>query len=236
LYVIYFLYIDKKLIIYYNSCNLNNFAGMKLHDDGYEIFKNAIEINEFILNEFIAQSNACKAIFNFNNNKKDDRKRKQTPVKKNKKIIKDFVNGLKNFANGLNDKLVMNNPVIIKSMPNCQEQAPHTDYLLTLELMSLKSDEIPLAMIIALENNTCLNVWSGSISIGKKRKRDSELIDKTIIKLDKGDILIFRADLIHAGSAYNIENIRLHAFLDNPKIKRKKNSTNIIYDNKIINI
>lgn len=55
-------------------------------------------------------------------------------------------------------------------------------------------------------------------------------IKKSIVELNEGDILIFRADLIHAGSFYNEEeNTRLHVFLDSPVFPRIKNQTWLIH-------
>lgn len=133
------------------------------------------------------------------------------------------------FVKILNSKLKRKSTVIIKSLEKCQEQSPHTDYILDNNLLSLEDNEIPLAMLLALQDNTKLNVWIGSI------KKYNKTINKTIVNLNKGDILIFRADFIHAGSEYIEENIRLHSFLDNPKIKRRRNATNVINDeNKFI--
>jgi ectoine hydroxylase-related dioxygenase (phytanoyl-CoA dioxygenase family) len=46
-----------------------------------------------------------------------------------------------------------------------------------------------------------------------------------LLALDAGDILLFRSDLVHAGSAYTEDNLRLHAYLDSPFVKRITNRT-----------
>jgi hypothetical protein len=38
-----------------------------------------------------------------------------------------------------------------------------------------------------------------------------------------GDVIVFRADCIHAGSAYTKENVRLHCYLDIPKMPHATN-------------
>ena len=48
---------------------------------------------------------------------------------------------------------------------------------------------------------------------------------KKIINLERGDALIFRGDLIHAGSAYEMDNVRLHCYLDVPGTKRNHDQT-----------
>jgi hypothetical protein len=46
--------------------------------------------------------------------------------------------------------------------------------------------------------------------------------------LSRGDILFFRGDLIHAGSAYAEANVRLHMYLDHPMAPRDANRTWIV--------
>jgi gentisate 1,2-dioxygenase len=43
------------------------------------------------------------------------------------------------------------------------------------------------------------------------------------VSMNAGDIMIFRADTVHAGSAYQQENIRIHVYLDSPMIQRIQN-------------
>ena len=37
-----------------------------------------------------------------------------------------------------------------------------------------------------------------------------EQCDKVTIKLKKGEVLVFRGDMVHAGSSYQNRNIRMH--------------------------
>jgi ectoine hydroxylase-related dioxygenase (phytanoyl-CoA dioxygenase family) len=53
-------------------------------------------------------------------------------------------------------------------------------------------------------------------------------INCKVIEINKGDVLVFRADLVHAGSDYDEENIRLHLYLDSPYVKREPNKTWVI--------
>lgn len=45
----------------------------------------------------------------------------------------------------------------------------------------------------------------------------------TIIHLNPGDVLVFCGDLCHNGLGYPELNIRVHAYIDSPDIKRKPN-------------
>ena len=46
--------------------------------------------------------------------------------------------------------------------------------------------------------------------------------------LNVGDILCFDGDEVHAGAGYERANVRLHAYLDVPNIKRKRDQTFLV--------
>ena len=157
--------------------------------------------------------------------KKNDRKRQQCDLILDSKYIIDFINDINTFLNSINPYLEIQPYVIIKSLSGCQEQAAHIDYILNDELKNTSQDKMPLAVIIALQNNTKINVWPGSILLHKYK---GPPIKKTILTLNKGDIFLFRGDLVHAGASYEDENIRLHTYLDSPDVSRQHNTTYII--------
>ena len=55
---------------------------------------------------------------------------------------------------------------------------------------------MPLSVIWALEDGTTI------------------IIDDKRYRIPKGQILVFRGDVCHAGDAYNVMNTRIHAYLD----------------------
>lgn len=102
------------------------------------------------------------------------------------------------------------NFVLLESRPGCQRQAAHCDYVPTPELLAASDETIPLLFFLALED-------------------DTQAVQRKTLQLAAGDAVVFRADLIHAGSAYDKNNIRIHAYLDHPSVKRDPNRTWIIY-------
>jgi hypothetical protein len=100
----------------------------------------------------------------------------------------------------------------LKSLDGCTEQQPHTDYNAETIKNITEPICVPLLVLVALIPETYLNIWDFN---GNNRK----------LVMDKGDVLIFRADMIHAGSSYEKENIRIHAYLDSPIVKRIPNRT-----------
>ena len=70
--------------------------------------------------------------------------------------------------------------------------------------------DVPLSLIWAVEEGSRLRIHP----IGG---------EWTIIRLRPGDVLVFRGDVCHNGLGYPKPNIRVHAYIDSPVIKRKPN-------------
>ena len=146
-------------------------------------------------------------IFNDNPSARTDRRRKQATLRTT-------------WARRIRERLAAEWPglTLLESEPGCQRQAAHCDYVPSSELAC--ADPMPLLVLIAIEPNTTLDVWP--LSWQRQRVRKT-------IALDAGDALVFRADLIHAGSAYEMRNRRIHFYLDSPVVQREPNRTWIIY-------
>ena len=105
-----------------------------------------------------------------------------------------------------------------RPMPNAplSEQCPHCDY--GPELFTVDSGTIPHSALLAIEDDTSLVVWKGS----HKFMRPPMLVNHmynvkdlgrgTTILLRKGDVIIWRGDLIHAGARYTESNLRLFVY------------------------
>ena len=117
--------------------------------------------------------------------------------------------------------------VLLESEPGCQRQAAHCDYIPTAELLRLDASKLPLLFLLAIEPNTTLDVWPGSHHTIRRGK--GPLRPRKTVQLDAGDAIVFRADLVHAGSAYAVANRRVHVYLDSPVHARQPNRTWIIY-------
>lgn len=97
---------------------------------------------------------------------------------------------------------------------------PCCEHMPTMMLATLPDIEFPLAVMVALHNDTCVNVWTGSIRKGwldpviLKETRPMEI---TTVTLKKGDVLVYRGDLIHS-----ITNVKehVHCFLDSMYVPR----------------
>ena len=202
-----------------------------LHTEGYKVFRGAIEIPDRVQEciERVAQQNG-RPIFNFNDSTKsrDDRKRLQCRIPNRSKYMRSFIRGLERFIEvEISKNLKARDWMIIHSRPGCQDQAAHCDYLPeTLE--GTPDRQISLAMLICTMPETKLNIWPGSIKLANMSEEELKKIPPIAcreVKLNTGDVLLFRADFIHAGSGYQNNNYRIHAFLDSDKVQRPPNVT-----------
>jgi ectoine hydroxylase-related dioxygenase (phytanoyl-CoA dioxygenase family) len=60
-----------------------------------------------------------------------------------------------------------------------------------------------------LFSGTLFDVWPGAIRFDTSRK-----FKHLQIKLQAGDVLIFRGDLVHGGAAVHEANVRIHAYME----------------------
>jgi hypothetical protein len=88
---------------------------------------------------------------------------------------------------------------ILLSKAGCRRQDLHTDYPLapTKEYRTVYSKSSFFALVALMDGT--------SIVLG----------DNKVKMIDRGDVLIGRGDLVHAGNSYGKDNFRLHYYFDN---------------------
>ena len=75
-------------------------------------------------------------------------------------------------------------------------------------------------------DNTPFDVWPGSIRFNHECPyAHSQLL------LNKGDAIVFRGDLVHAGAAFDRFNARVHVYLDHSSVARNPNETFLVRQN-----
>ena len=172
---------------------------MYLSNDFVIIFRKAITFEESEIEKIENYSLKGQHIFN------PDKKRKQRPIPKSSKVSKRILTFLKD--QGLLNNRYVGGMVTIHSLSGCQQQAFHTDY----DPEQVKHANIkPLGVLTALNNNTKF------------------LTTEKTYHLNKGDILCFAGDVVHAGAGYDNANTRIHIYLDVDEISRIKNRTWLI--------
>ena len=193
---------------------------------GYHIMKNRITIPNSVINDFHLQIQKSAApIFN---TKRNDNRRIQRNLTVNR-TNRRFMEQINQIIKEINPLLDPSDWTILSSKPGCKRQLAHLDYEYTDDFRKIteEPEKIPLLVLVGLEPNTSIYIWPNSIEIIQQKYKG--LPDgPTRIELEPGDILIFRADMIHAGSEYEDINIRLHCYLDSPFLHRNPNRTWII--------
>jgi hypothetical protein len=188
-----------------------------LHKHGFQVHAGLMKdhISDTLV-ELVKTRVLEDGVFIFNNHpdvnsKANDKKRMQLNV--------DFIKSreMTAFKKALIDHLTVLHPdhnvdsmVGLLSKIECASQLAHIDY--TKEFLSdvLSNDhQIPLACLIALTDDTVFDVWPGAI-----RFDDSRKFKPMKVRLQAGDVLIFRGDLVHAGAGVEKANVRFHAYMD----------------------
>ena len=98
---------------------------------------------------------------------------------------------------------------LLHSRAGCPAQPAHADYAPDL-LQGVPDHLIPLGCLVSIMKGTRLTVWPGAF-VGRPLR---SCVYPETVELEVGDILLFRGDLVHAGSSYPDPNSRLHGFVD----------------------
>lgn len=195
-----------------------------LHRDGYAILRNWITIPD---RELVAlQKRSADAEPIFNGPGRNDRHRRQLTLRPRDgswlASIRDRLHA--EFGDHGHTPTGF---VLLASDPGCARQAAHQDYVPDTALLSATDVEMPLLFLLALEPATALDVWPGSHRFIGTETTDP--IPRKTLRLEAGDAVVFRGDLVHAGSAYSdVANIRVHVYLDHPRCPRAPNRTWIV--------
>jgi hypothetical protein len=198
-----------------------------LHVDGFEIIPGLMV--DCINDNLIATCKTCceqDGDVIFNNTKKPESRHND---KKRIQLSSNKIEGLVPFKEALIQRLTplfplhqVDSMVALLSKSGCKAQLAHTDYSPKM-LVNTTDNKVPLACLVALTDGTLFDVWPGAI-----RFDSSRLYKPMQIRLRKGDVLIFRGDLVHGGAAAGEkENIRIHAYLDVEGVKRPKHGDGV---------
>ena len=193
--------------------------GTTFEKDKYMVFPRAVEVSPSLL-KLVSSTRQRKrgglsAIFNGSElgsqedagggEGENDNKRLQAPIAIE---LKTHLFGFESLIESVPELrgTVLSPWQLLVSKPGCAPQAPHADW-----------DPQPnvhkaFACLVAIQDGTTLDVFPG-FKIG----------ERTQVCLSKGDVLMFRGDLIHAGSAYCKRNARLHVYFDSPEVVRTEN-------------
>lgn len=192
-----------------------------LHTQGYEIVRNAVAVSDDEVIQLKGQTRSMRHIFNA---KRNDRRRKQAPIRASNKLVKR----VRELLRVKYPLLTPTNAVLLRSEAGCEDQMPHCDYEQNTRFALIDDEHIPLGVVLAIEPGTKLHVWPSSIRHPSRDTTPPQPICRQTIHIDVGDILIFRGDLTHAGASYKSTNYRIHIYVDSPTVKRTRNRTHLM--------
>ena len=97
----------------------------------------------------------------------------------------------------------------------------------------IRHTKIPLFVLTAIMDNTTIDVWENSINWMQMADNETfqPSVQKKTLTLQSGQICVFRSDLVHAGSAYSNENIRIYSFYNGYHILPDKNKVYMFGNN-----
>jgi len=190
-----------------------------MNTDGYSVLKGFAHMSPF-QNQLEHYRNKTEYIFNGKAHNDHKRQQVKLPLSMVKRIQQKLQTQFPTH--------IIREFFLLKSLPGCQRQQAHTDYIPDIALHQCPNEKLPLLCLVAVEPKTRLIVWPGSHKVVQGLGRSKEPIEPKMIVLDPGDAVIFRADLVHAGAEYDSENIRIHCYLDTEFVPRDPNKTWIL--------
>lgn len=184
-------------------------------DPGYRVLHKAIVVKEEETKRLVHSHRRGGSIFN--NSGTNDHLRKQSALNKNSKLFRQ----LQQLAQEEFPHLMAHDPVVLRSLPGCQAQKVHADY----DIFDMKHHDstVPYSLLLALQENTRLTLYPGSHRLSEEG--NTEHFQELEVHLSPGDVVFFRGDLLHAGSAYDESNVRVHIYLDSETHVRQKDRT-----------
>ena len=128
-----------------------------------------------------------------------------------------ILNEATEFMKSVNSNLEPKIWAALKTLQGAKRQDAHLDYEPN-SIYKLTDDQMPLLVLIPLEDNTTLHVWNPSKAI-LRGTYNSVKVQPSVLTANKGDLMVFRADLIHAGSEWiDSEKLRIHCYFHNNNI------------------
>ncbi|KAJ0405534.1 hypothetical protein ATCC90586_000772 [Pythium insidiosum] len=130
---------------------------------------------------------------------------------------------MKELASWFTDDWEISAWTALKSLPGGETQQVHRDFP-TFETSKaiLTKQWVQGSVIVALCDQATVETYPGCFNGAALREA------KTTVVIKKGDALLFRGDLPHAGCRYDEENLRLHCYLRVKDVAQLPNATEAV--------
>jgi ectoine hydroxylase-related dioxygenase (phytanoyl-CoA dioxygenase family) len=204
-----------------------------METDGYIIIRGALQVTDALVEAATRGLNKREhSIFNGATEALDDCQRSQALLHMHThpalRVVRDAIKTTL-LIQGY-PKLSVKDFVCLRSKAGCQEQPAHCDYVPDEALLACIPAERPMGVLIALSpGGARLRVWTGSYQMhapdARQKLQRAPPFPAELLELERGDMVMFRGDLVHAGAGYKEENLRIHAYVDSPGVKRPPDQT-----------
>lgn len=192
-----------------------------LYTQGYIVLKNQVNIPDWkkIEPDIVKLNKKMHRIFQYGK-----KTRYQAFISKKETILYQLVSETALVLQRLMPHHQMNGAVLLANDANCEVQPAHSDYPPWKQTKAnLLNEQKACGCLIAIMPGSSLTIWKGLFN--NNIASLSDFIFPSVISLDVGDLLVFTSDLIHAGSAYEQENYRIHLYLDTVVQRHTSNRT-----------
>ena len=190
-----------------------------LHENGYFVYPGMFSNDELEnVRLQVSQFSNMKWKYIFNPNKKRLQCKEFTDL--NISCTKKTVE----FMKSINSELQPRQLAVLKTEEGAMRQYAHCDYS-PKKTMKLSNEQMPLLALIPLENDTKLYVWMPSNAI-LSGKLTNVKVKPSVLTFNKGDLVIFTGNLIHAGAEWDgSAKYRLHLYFHNAQVPFPDNET-----------
>ncbi len=224
----------RKTKINQNKLNMTNLQSREdraehMFNDGYVVLPGLFRVTPALLKKVGERTRSRDAVYVFNDTKElpyHDRRRIQATIQVGEQDIPGFhhVHELLDIPED-----IVKTWIVLHSLPGCKAQGAHVDY--EIDRVATTDPQVPVSHVclLALHDGTTMDVWCGAhLHLRKpgdpyKETQEMPVIGRTTVTLSAGDAIAFRADCVHAGSAYSQENTRLQCHLDLPNMPHSEN-------------
>jgi hypothetical protein len=191
----------------------------------YMVHKGICAVTKSVIATLVRHATKAAPIFNAAHR---DTRRRQVFIDPNK-FIQPFLSELERFLAVQYPTLKQSRWALLQSDSGCQRQMAHIDFECGDDLMQCieKNAQVPMLALVALQPKTGIYVWPRSTAVVSGQYAGAPIM-ATHVRLEAGDVFVFRSDLVHAGSEYASSNMRLHCYLDSDDVIRTPNRTMII--------
>ena len=191
---------------------------MLLNTDGFAVYRHKVAIPDISTRKY----NNKDSVIIFNDIGHNDRKRSMCEVTNKKKDtnVRLLIDECEQWLKVLIPTATIFTWVELHSKPHCGQQCAHIDYQPHL-LEGVNPVRYPIGCLLAIMDDTRLVVWPTALIMNPI----TSPIEPIVLILQAGDVVVFRADLVHAGASYDKPNSRLHCFIDNSAASHIPNTT-----------